>query len=100
MDDRRRVSRKQERDASKKLGAKQHAGSGSGAKKHDMHTKGHLIECKTVLEGKRQITIKADDLKSLCYHAALQDRMPVLHVRMGGKDWVLVPEDDFVAAGL
>lgn len=98
MDERRRVSKNHERSAAKKLKAKQHAGSGSGARKHDMHTQDHLIENKTVLEGNRQITIKADDLKSLSYHAALQGRIAVLHVRLAGKNWVLITEDDFVAS--
>ena len=59
-----------------------------------MHTDGELIECKTVLKGNRQITIKEDDLKSLSYQAAIQDRRPVLHVELGGKRWVLIPEED------
>jgi hypothetical protein len=61
---------------------------------HDSHTDGALIENKTVLRGNRQITLKADDLKSLSYHAALQDRRPELHIRLDGKNWVLITEDD------
>lgn len=97
MDERRRVSGRQERETARTLGAKQHAGSGSGHRRNDMHTKDHLVECKTVLEGKRQITLKADDLKHLSYNAAIQSRIPVLHVRLDGKNWVLLPEEDFVA---
>ena len=48
MDPRRRVSKDQERSVARRYGAKQHAGSGSGSKKHDMHTDESLIECKTV----------------------------------------------------
>jgi Holliday junction resolvase len=90
------VSAAQEKSAAKALGAKQHAGSGSGHRMHDMHTADELIECKTVLTGNRQITIKADDLKSLSYQAAVADREPVLHVRLDGKDWVLVSESYYL----
>lgn len=65
-----------------------------------MHTEKNVIECKTVLKGKKSITIKAEDLKLLSYHAALQDRGPVMHIRLEEtiqKDWVLVPAADFVA---
>ena len=94
MDPRRRVSKDQERSVARRYGAKQHAGSGSGSKKHDMHTDESLIECKTVLKGNRQITIKEDDWKSLKYHAAIQDRNPVLHVELGNFRLVLIPEED------
>lgn len=99
-DDRWRVSRAQERSAAKAFGATQHKGSGSGAKRLDMHTDEALVECKTVLQGNRQITIKADDLRLLRYHAALQDRTPILHVRLDGHDWVLLPEEDYLAEQL
>ena len=94
MDPRRRVSQAQERSVAKAYDAKLHAGSGSGAKKHDMHTDDSLIECKTVLKGNRQITIKEDDWKSLRYHAAIQDRGPVLHIELGKYRLVLIPEED------
>lgn len=95
-DERRRCSEKQERTTAQAFGAKQHAGSGSGARKHDMHTEDSLIECKTVLKGNKQITIKLDDLRSLKYHAAIQDRDPMLHIEIGGERWLLVREDDLL----
>ena len=58
-----------------------------------MHTDDSLIECKTVLKGKKQITIKSDDLKSLSYHAAIQSKMPELHIELDGKRWVMIPAD-------
>lgn len=93
-DVRRKVADSQERKAAKKFGAKQHRNSGSGAKRLDMHTDDDLIECKTVLEGNTQITIKRDDLRLLMYHAAIQDRNPVMHIRLAGMNWVLRLEDD------
>jgi hypothetical protein len=100
MDPRRRVSRAQEKGVAKRYGAKQHAGSGSGAKPQDMHTDDSLIECKTVLRGNRQITIKEDDWKQLRYHAAIQDKSPVLHIELGNQRLVLIPEDDHRAESL
>lgn len=92
-----RVSRKQEKAAARTLGARQHRGSGSGAKKFDMHTDDTLIECKTVLRGKKQITIKTDVVDPLSYHAAIQGRAPILHIELDGKRWILLPEDDYVS---
>lgn len=95
-DDRKRVSERQERGLARRTGAKLHSGSGSGHTGHDMHTDGELIECKTVLKGNRQITIKADDLKSLSYQAAIQDKDPLLHVELDGRRWVLIPEENYL----
>jgi Holliday junction resolvase len=97
MDERRRVSRTQERHAAARLGARLHSGSGSGSKRHDMHNEDALIECKTVVTGNRQITLKAADLKSLLYHAAIQGKDAVLHITLDGQSWVLIPEDEYVA---
>ena len=98
MDARRRVSRDQEKAVAKTYGARQHAGSGSGSKPQDMHTKDLLIECKTVLPetviGKKQITIKISDWEQLKYNAAIQDRSPVLHVELGKHRLVIIPEAD------
>jgi hypothetical protein len=100
MDPRRRASQQQERGVAKRYGAKLHAGSGSGNKPQDMHTDDSLIECKTVLKGNRQITIKEDDWKQLRYHAAVQDKFPVLHVELGKYRLVLIPEEDHRAESL
>jgi len=63
-----------------------------------MHTDGSLIECKTVLKGNRQITIKEDDLKSLSYHAAIQDLRPEMHIELGSnpvQKWILLPDGEY-----
>lgn len=93
-DERLRVSQAQERGVARRLGAVQHKGSGSGHRRFDMHTDEALIECKTVLQGNKQITLKASVLADLTYQAAVQDRVPVLHVELAGKRWVLHPEGD------
>lgn len=91
-----KVSQKQEKGASARMGAKLHSGSGSGHTRNDMHTDDTLIECKTVLSGNKQITIKADVLKSLSYNAAIQDKSPVLHIELDGKPYVVIPEVDYL----
>jgi len=60
-----------------------------------MHNERSLIECKTVLSGKRQVTVKADDLKSLSYRAAIQDRRPEMHIEVGGQSWILLPDGEY-----
>ncbi len=95
-DRRRVVSDKQEKQTAKRFGATQHPGSGSGHRRMDMHTKTALIECKTVLEGNTQITLKDKTLKELAVLAALEDHQPVLHFRLGGKNYVVLTEDDYL----
>jgi hypothetical protein len=91
-----KVSQKQEKGAAARMGAKLHSGSGSGHTRNDMHTDGTLIECKTVLSGNKQITLKADVLKSLAFNAAIQDKSPVLHIELDGKTYVMIPEVDYL----
>jgi Holliday junction resolvase len=94
-DPRRKVSEAQERRAAERFGARRHAGSGSGAKRNDMHTETATIECKTVLRGNKQITIQADYLRSLMYNAALTGTIPFLYITIDGRDWVMLPEADY-----
>lgn len=91
-----KVSQRQERRAATTMGAKLHSGSGSGFTPNDMHTDDTLIECKTVLSGNKQITLKASVLDSLSYNAAIQDKSPVLHIELDGKTYVVIPEVDYL----
>lgn len=93
-DERKKAADAQERGLAERVGAKLHKGSGSGKRRMDMHTDTHLIECKTVLGDAKSITIKGEDLDLLSYHAALEDKVPALHIEIGGRRWVLVPEDE------
>ena len=96
MDERRRASRRQEKRTAKRLGARLHAGSGSGPwRKNDSHTSDFLIENKTVLRGSRQITVKADDLQALVVRARLEDRLPLLEIEVGGRAYYITPVEDF-----
>lgn len=95
MDERRRVSRQQEKAVARRMGARQHKGSGSGATPNDLHDAHYLVECKTTTRGKKSITLQAVDLTELAKRAALQGRIAVMHVRLAGKNWVVISEDDF-----
>jgi hypothetical protein len=104
-DERFTASAKQEREGMKRYGGKQHGGSGSGwSKRHDGHTTSHedraltsgtLFEFKTVLGGKRQITVKADDLLSVERTAILEGRLPVLQIEVGKRQYVVLTQEDF-----
>lgn len=95
-DERRKVSDKHEKQAAKNFGARQHAGSGSGHRQMDMSTETELIECKTVLVGNHQITIKRETVERLTKLAAISDKTPVLHIKLGGKMYVFVSETDWL----
>jgi Holliday junction resolvase len=61
----------------------------------DMSTREELIECKTVLRGKRSITIKDDDLSLLLRLSAQRDIDPVMDIELAGRAWVLIPRGDY-----
>lgn len=54
-----------------------------------MHTDKELIECKTVLEGTKQVTLRADYLQRLVRSASIQDRYPEVVIRLDGRDWIM-----------
>jgi hypothetical protein len=58
-----------------------------------MHTATELIECKTVLEGNKQITIKDDYMNRIIFAALSADKEPVLHIQLGKHRLVLISED-------
>ena len=95
-DPRKRVSSRQERDGVRRHGGRLQAGSGSGRfQKGDQRTDAEMFEYKTVLDGKKQITIKADDLDRLERDALIEGRTPVFGVRVAGRDYVLLTADDY-----
>lgn len=60
-----------------------------------MHNDAEVLECKTVLRGKKQITIKIDDLKLVERTAVSQGRTPVLHVELANRGYVILTEEDY-----
>jgi hypothetical protein len=95
MDERKRVSQAQERRLAKRSGSRLHGGSGSGSQRNDMHNEDDVYECKTVLWGKRQITLKLDDLKLVERTAVQSGRRPVLHIDLAGRRYVVLTEEDY-----
>jgi hypothetical protein len=49
---------------------------------------------------KKQITLKLDDLTQLEKQACLEDRMPLFHVEIQDKRYVMLTEDDAMELGL
>lgn len=96
MDERKRVSRKQEKHVAKSIGGRVQPGSGSGSlNKGDVRTADALIELKTVLQGKKQITIKHADLLQIEREAMVSGRVPVFGIRMGNRDYVMLTREDW-----
>lgn len=95
MDPRKRVSQAQERKVARRSGSKLHSGSGSGNRRNDMHNDDEVIECKTVLRGKKQITIKQVDLTLVERTAIQQGRRPVLHIELANRGYVVLTEEDY-----
>lgn len=62
--------------------------------KGDVRSATVLYEMKRT--NRRTITIKADDLDTLRRHAYQTGREPVLGFELGGRNYVVVPEDDWL----
>lgn len=87
---------KQERQTATRHGGTQNAGSGNHwTRKGDVRTPVKLIENKWT--GKRQITLKADDLEKIYTEAWSEGRMPVMVITVGGRNWVLQSENDYLS---
>lgn len=87
---------RQEKDFAKKVGGRVNPGSGSGwRQRQDVRTPDYLWEMKYT--GKKQVTIKSGDLEQLRKHALMEDRTPAMHLQVGGRNYVLLSEDDFLA---
>lgn len=86
---------KQEKRVAKLVGGTRNAGSGSGwRRRQDVRTDRFLWEMKYT--GKKQITLKAQDLEQLRKHALMDDRTPVMHIEVGERSYVVMSEDDFL----
>lgn len=82
-------------------GGSTNAGSGNGWKrKADVRAGGRdgvLIEMKRT--DKKQITLKLDDLEKVRREAYEDGRTPVMHIEIGKRRWVLIPEEDWEHGG-
>lgn len=88
-------SRKHENRLAKKVGGKRTAASGAfWSRKGDVRSEDLLIEHKWT--GKESFSMKASVLKKIVTEAILDGRTPVLGFHLGGEDYVVLLENDFL----
>lgn len=91
-----KTSKKQEQRSANTYRGSRNAGSGSGwLRKNDVRSSDLLIENKFT-NNLKSYTIKFSDLSELRQRAIIEDRMPVLQFDLGGKQFVILTEDDFL----
>ncbi|KKM19224.1 hypothetical protein LCGC14_1657830 [marine sediment metagenome] len=84
--------RRYEKKLAKKLGVKAQPGSGAFPfYKEDIELDKCLIQVKHT--GKKQFTLKADDLKTLVRSAVKIGKAPIMIVKLGGREWAITPWD-------
>ena len=102
-DDKRKINKasaKQEKRTANSYKGSRNARSGAGwLRKNDVRAENFLIENK-LTTGLTQITLKALDLVELRERAIIENRLPVLQFDIGGRRYVVIPEDDFLEKGL
>jgi hypothetical protein len=87
-------SRQQEDRVAARSGGTRNVMSGAGwMRKHDVRSPGILWEMKRT--GKKSITIKLDDLESVRKEAILEGRTALLGFELGGRNYVIVEENDW-----
>jgi hypothetical protein len=92
-----KASKRQEFRTADKYRGSRNAGSGSGwLRKNDVRSEQFLIENK-LTTGTKSYSIKSQELKELEVRSILEDRIPVLQFDLGGKSYVVLVEDDFLA---
>jgi Holliday junction resolvase len=90
-------SQQHEKSLAAKTGGRRTPGSGSQwFAKGDVRTDHLLIEAKYT--GKRQITIKAEVLEKISEEAILDGRTPIVSIRLNGRGYMVLEEDDALAA--
>jgi Holliday junction resolvase len=89
-----RASQRQENRIAGRLNGQRTPGSGNGFRKNDVRTEDLSLEMKYT--GKKQFTLKADDLEQGERHAIMDGRDFAFGIEMNGRNWVIISEDDFV----
>lgn len=100
--ERRKRSDRQEKTWADKVGGRVNPGSGSGwRKRQDVRTDFMLWEMKRT--DNKSISLKLDDLEQLRHHAIVEDRIPAMHIEIGGYErgvpgrrYVLIDENDWL----
>lgn len=89
-------SQRHERRLEKVFDAKRTAASGAfWSRKGDVRSEKFLIEHK--FTGNKSFSLKATDLRKIEVEAIMDGRTPVFGIALGGRNYVLLTEDDFVA---
>ena len=92
-----KASRKQEKRTAERYRGSRTVNSGSKwYSKNDVRSEHLLIENK-LTENTKSYTIKFKDLDELRQRAILDDRLPVLQFDLGGRNFVVLTEEDFLA---
>lgn len=90
-----RQSQKHEKRIAKKFGGQVSAASGAfWSRKGDVRTDGWLIEHKYTAN-KKSLSIKKEWLDKIEKEALLEAKAPALMFHLGGRDYVVLTEDDF-----
>lgn len=85
-------SQAQEKRVAKAIGGRRQPQSGAGVfAKNDVRSERYLVECKRT-NNRSQITVKLSDLAQVEREAALDGRMPVMQLEIGGVNYWLAPE--------
>lgn len=88
-------SQRQERDLAHVYAGNAQPGSGAfWSRKGDVRTDDLLIEAKTT--SKASYSLKAEIWEKIRREALLDGRTPVLALRMGGRDLVVLDQEDFL----
>lgn len=88
-------SQAHEKRLAKAMGGKRTPASGAfWSMKADVRTSDELIEHKWT--GKKQFTIKSDVLIKIVREAILDGRMPVFGFHLGGKNYIILREEDYL----
>jgi hypothetical protein len=96
MNDRLNLSRRQERQGMERFGGVPSPRSGARwDRKNDGRTADELVEFKRT-DNRSSITLKYTDLHELRQHAMAEGRRPVLVFELGGDDFVVIPERDYL----
>ena len=87
-------SQHHEKRLAKVIGGSRVAASGAfWSRKGDVRSDDYLIEHKWT--GAKSYSLKAADLRKLEDQATMAGRLPVFAISLGGRDYVVVPEDDY-----
>jgi hypothetical protein len=95
-DPKRHRSDRQERKLADRVDGKVSKGSGSGwRQRQDVRSDGVLWEMKRT-DNRKTISIKVDDWLQLRHHALQEGRVPLMHIEIENRRFVLTSEDDFL----